>query len=369
MRDIEEIYRRSINPINSDNIIKLVDVYSYSDSVKEYEDNIMEYTEKSNKKNLKLKEELYKYLSDNFSLSINEDVDYFINFKDNEDIKDFSLVLNTNYNSTMKLTKVFLKECIKNDLDFDIQFNIFGETDNSFMINCTGDNIYPYLNIINKLREKFPNLFRDINEPGPLFSQIDDVTGICSYNYGLNDFYKNRSKDLFNSIENAYMNYISNNYKELYVRKDKYVPIINLLTYYVTDEVRVELNNSELSDSDYYNNYGFSKNYLDDGENFRSLAYIVKAAIIDRFDKNYEDDLELRYITDKEHYIKIDNDNVKKAFRKAAYDLISDRIDLQDDIIDNIYNTCTVSNIDKDNYAFDNESVLKNNKVKTKKML
>ena len=30
MRDIEEIYRRSINPINSDNIIKLVDVYSYS---------------------------------------------------------------------------------------------------------------------------------------------------------------------------------------------------------------------------------------------------------------------------------------------------------------------------------------------------
>ena len=368
MRDIEEIYRKSINPINSENIIKLVDIYSYSDDVDDFEENIVYYTDKSEKRNLKLKQELYDYLV-TIGLSVDDETDYNINFIDSNDTKEFSLVLNTNYNSTMKLTKLFLKECIKQDVGYDIQFNIFGETDNSFMINCTGDNVFKYLNILNKLSKNYPNLFKDINEPGPLFSRINNKIGICSNNGDLEDFYKNRSIDLYKSIDHIYMNYISDNYDETYLRKGKNVPIINLLTYYVTDEIKNELNESKLSDEEYLNKYGFNKDFFNYGENFRSLAHIVKDALIDRFVNDYEDDLNIEYIAVKEGSIKLDDERVKNALRKASYDLIIDKEELQDKTIDNIYNTCRLSDIDKDNYAFDSDSVFKNNKVKTKKML
>ncbi len=370
MRDIERIYKCSVNPINDKSIIKLIDIYSKSYDSDEYKDNLKNYSKKSSKKNTKYRDELYDLL--NYDLGMNcpmdEEYENYINVRDNNEEKDFSIVLNTNYNSTMKLTKLFIKECIKSDLDFDVDFNIKGETDNSFMINCTGDKINVYIEILDKLREKFPNLFKDINEIGPLFSRINDKYGICSFSNGLDDFYEMRSTELFHSIDYSYMTYLSDHYNDNMLRKNEVVPIINILTYYVSDEVRDILLNSELNEEDFINKYGFKREILNDSDNFKFLGRLVKEQLINKFENNDNDDLVIRLNSSISSFVSIDKNNLNNIFREASLEIAKYKQELRDIILFNIHSICKFNDIDEDNYAFDKDSVFNNKIANNKKM-
>ena len=370
MKDIEKIYKCSVNPINEKSIIKLIDIYSKSNDSDEYKDNLKNYTRKSSKKNTKYKDELYELLNYNIGLkcSMDEEYDNYINVRDNNEEKDFSIVLNTNYNSTMKLTKLFIKECIRNDLDFDVDFNINGETDNSFMINCTGDKINVYIEILDKLREKFPNLFKDINEIGPLFSRINDIYGICSYSNRLDDFYDIRSAELFHSIDYSYMTYLSDHYNDNMLRKNEVVPIINIITFFVTDEVRDILLNSELSEEDFINKYGFNREILNDSDNFKMLGRIVKKELVDRFENKDNYDLVIGLNSNISSYVSIDREKLNTILREASLEIAKYKPELRDKLLLNIYSACKFNGIDINNYAFDEESVFDNKIANNKKM-
>ena len=380
MTDIEKIYKCSINPINYYSLVNFVEVYSNSNDDNDFTNMIINYNKKSSNKNIKYKEELLEYLKNTFGIIIDDTVNKVFNIKNNDDKKDFSLVLNTNYNSTMKLTKLFIKECLKDNINFDVQFNIDGETDHSFMINCSGNNIYPYINILNRLKEKYPNIFRDINNVGPLFSTVDDKIGICSNKYGINRFFENRCNELYGSIDYTYMSYIYKNYNERLNHNGNYFPIIKLLTYYVTDEIRSELLESKLSNENFIKKYGFSKDFINDKDNFKSLAKIVQKGLIKRFDNKDYDDLELNYRADDFGQIILSKDKVNKALRRASYEIVKDNKDLKrasyesvkdkEMLHENLYKVFKMSinliNIDNDNFAFDSNWLVDNKKKKKK---
>ena len=357
MTDIERIYKCSINPINYYSLINFVEVYSNSNDYNDFTNKIINYTKKSNKKNIKYKEELVDYIKNTFGIIIDDKINKVFNIKNNDDKKDFSLVL----------TKLFIKECLKDNINFDVQFNIDGETDNSFMINCDGDNIYPYIDILNRLKEKYPKLFKDINNVGPLFSVVDDKIGICSNKYGINSFCENRCDELYGSIDYTYMSYIYKNYDESFIHNGQSFPIIKLLTYYVTDEIRSELLESKLSNESFIKKYGFSKDFINDKDNFQSLAKIVHKGLIKRFDNKDYDDLELNYRADDFGQIILSKDKVNKALKRASYEIVKDRTRLHENIDKNIKMTINFLNIDNDNYAFDS-NWLPDNKKKKKKM-
>ena len=368
MTDIEKIYKCSINPINYYSLINFIEVYSNSDNFSDFTDKIINYTKKSKNKNIKYKEELLEYIKNTFGIVIDDKVNKVFNIKNNDEKKDFSLILNTNYNSTMKLTKLFIKECLKENINFDVQFNIDGETDNSFMINCCGDNIYQYIDILNRLKEKYPNLFRDINKVGPLFSTVDDKIGICSNNNGMNYFYENRCNKLYGTIDYTYMTYIYKNYDDRIFHNGKSFPIIKLLTYYVTDEIRNELLNSELSKEEFIKKYGFSKDFINDKDNFQSLARIVQKGLIKRFDNKNYDDLELNYHADDYGQIILSKDIINKALKRPSYEHVKDSTRLHENINKNIKMTINFLNIDNDNYAFDSNWLPDNKMMRKKKM-
>ena len=350
MREIKKIYKKCISPINLDNNIKLIEVFSKSDDINEFKERIINYTDKGFNKNTEYKEDLYNYLCYKDNFTIDDKPNNFVNIKNNDIEKDFSIILNTNYNSTMKLTELFLKECEKYNINFDISFNKLGETDNSFMINCTGDRIIIYLKILNELRKKYPDVFDDINEPGLLFSKIDDKISICSSNNGLDDFYNRRCEELYNSISYFYNKYLYEYFNKNLIIMLKPFTIVDLLSKNVSKEIKKELDN---------------KDY------FKDLDGFVREELIKRFKNNNYNDLELKYMTNcyDYGYIRIDKEKLKRIFNKSSYEIFNNDYYLQEKFNHDLnFELILLSNYDNSNFAFDKNCLAKKKNTKEKKM-
>ena len=385
MSKMETIYDLVNNPIENAYIIdKIIGVYSYSNNYEEFKNNIINYNRKSSKKNNTYEKELFEYIENNISDNELINDNGFINVRNGDVDNSFSLVLNTNYNATMKLTKLFMKECKNNDLDFDLYFNINGDTDNSLIISTNNDNINDYLRILNGLRDRFPKLFSDIKEPGLLMGRINDKYGICSSKAGIDNFYDRRCRELYDVIHYNYMTYITENY-DMKIKHNKHVvPIVRFLTYYTNKSMFNELRISDLSDEDFYKQYGITREQIDDKEFFVSQGRIINDKLIETFeDKNITmngdikiDNFNIDYYFEGEneddvYTMSLSKDELMKAFNRASYDIIYYRVDLFNKIRQNISDMCYIIGIDKDNYSFDYESVYKkenNEKIKKKEM-
>ena len=363
------------NPINEHTINKIIEVYSRSNNGRSFQNNIMNYTKKNDKENnLKYRDELVNFLNFDIGFNINffNELDSFINIRDNNDEKDLSIVLNTGYNSTMLLTKLFIEECIKEDngLGFDIEFHANGKTDNSFIIHCTKDECMKYINILNNILNKNRSLCNDIYEPGLLFSRVNDIYGIYSCKNGINDFYDKRSRHLFCAIDTTYKDFILKNYNTSFNYCGREISIIDYLTNSVNREIFIDLTFDFLKDTEFFDRYGFNKDKTNNTD-FITNSSEIKDKLIKRIMSDSSDNsFSIKaYYGENETIVTVNDELIDYAIRKCINEIVSNRDDLKDLIINNIGLMYSILGIYKDNYAFDTDDNYTNNKNQMKKML
>lgn len=362
------------NPINDQDIIKIIDVYSHSNNSRSFKKNIMNYTKKDNNKNdSKYKDELLDYLNNDIGFNFNffNDLNNFINIRDNSKEKDLTIVLNTDYNSTMILAKVFIEECLKNDinLDFDIDFHVKGETDNSFMINCSSKDCENYIRVLDNIMYNYPDLYNDIYEPGLLFSKMKEKYGIFSCKNGIDDFYEKRSRHLFCAIDSTYKDFISKNCFSSFNYEGRDISIIDFITRCVNREIFIDLTFNFLSDKEFFDKYGFNKDKSNNTD-FITNSSEVREKLIKRIkDKNTDEKFEIKVnYGDNDTTVIINDELINSAIRKSINEIVKNRDDLRNLIINNIGLMYSVMGIYKDNYAFDTDDNYINNKSQMKKM-
>ena len=148
--------------------------------------------------------------------------------------------------------------------------------------------------------------------------------------------------------------------------------VIDYLTNIVTTNVFDKLRNRELEDYDFYFYYGITKEEINSNQYYNFVENGIRHLLIKRFiNEEKNTDIELNYhINNKSKgQIVVDNEELNELLRYASYNIIINRKDLFNEIVNGIDDLCYFSGIDKNNYSFDYESIKRKENSNIKKKI
>jgi len=266
------------------------------------------------------------------------------------------LALHVSYFDVPKLCHLFMKKCQEKSLPYSYKFSTRDNVVNNFVIYADENHLLDYVNILEELKEKFPNLFSRMGRPLPTNGIIDGYIG-----YGKNkkddidDFNEIRAKHLNSACEEFYFDFLSHYYlSEMHGTKQS----ISLIEY-LSDVISITYINTLKSmykdEEQLYKELGIVFEDLDALDFFMEISEKVKKQLVKQLKENNRFEFKdikfyfyLGMIKKRKHVIS--KESITRIIRNSATEVFKNFPQLDTKLSHYIKDTAPIYGISKEYY-------------------
>ncbi len=232
---------------------------------------------------------------------------YFLDFKKKPDC---FLSLNCKPYDLLKICRLFQKQCIVGKIPCHYQFDTTSSLIDNFIIWCDKENLSHYLDILNHLQERYPNLFSRCGEHSPVTASVLPYVGIgFPHDQTLEEYYSSRTNFIHDSIQDILWNYVSSHYNQKIFGQQT---LIDYLAEQIISEYIKEINLSFLDPNkkyrDFHEKYHFFIRDINKKEFSQVMIPKVRKNLIKQFKMGHQNntmtDIQLfyRFGWDRSHH-------------------------------------------------------------------
>ena len=296
------------------------------------------------------------------------------------------LYINTESVDTYKLITIFIEKCDKYNLPYYFKYSKSSNRDDSIVIYSSTENLINNINILNEIKNEYPNIIDRVKKPPLLTGNIDGWIGYGSEPIKTeNQSYNNlRAHIIEKSIKEEMNDWIKNNMNLTIIYNEKIILFIDYIaikcTEYVIEKLennynnklkKIKQNNSSNPEREVEQELGYNLENLKNHDSIKEIYGIFQNNIYSRLSEvcnnKKTDNIVMKFPNGNE--ITFTQTNLEIVLRKQAEVIAKIDPSIIYKVKKRIYYYSKKTGIDIDKYCFDIIAVRRMKQVDLKKQL